>query len=258
VTGFHVVIPARYGSSRLPAKPLALIHGVPMVVQTARSVARSSPATLIVATDDQRIASVVEAAGFAVMMTREDHASGSDRVLEVAERMRWSDDSIVINVQGDEPLMPPQVIVQLASALAEGSQGVATLCERLERIEDVFNPNVVKVVSDREQNGMYFSRAPIPWRRSDFAKLSESGNGQRMDDQPGWFRHIGIYGWRVGMLRRFVSLPPSGLEQTEVLEQLRLLEAGIRIRVLEAVMSVPGGVDTAADLERVNRSTGRT
>jgi 3-deoxy-manno-octulosonate cytidylyltransferase (CMP-KDO synthetase) len=225
-----------------------------MVVQTARSVARSSPASLIVATDDQRIVAAVEAAGFTALMTRTDHPSGSDRVLEVADRLGWADDSIVINVQGDEPLMPPEVISQLADALAEGGQWVATLCERLDSSEDVFNPNIVKVVSDRDQNALYFSRAPIPWRRSDFSDLREKTGIPLADGAPGWFRHLGIYGWRLAMLRRFVSLPTSGLEQTESLEQLRLLEAGIRIRVLQAVMSVPGGVDTAADLERVNRA----
>ncbi len=250
MSGFHIVIPARYGSSRLPAKPLALIGGVPMVVRTAQSVARAQPESLIVATDDDRIRSVVESAGFKAVMTRVDHQSGSDRVLEVAEVMGWADEAIVINVQGDEPLMPSAIIRQLAEPLQAGKVSIATLCERIERQEDVFNPNIVKVVRDRDGNALYFSRAPIPWRRGEF----DGAGSPKLEGAPGWFRHIGIYGWRLDMLRYFVKLPASGLESTESLEQLRLLEAGVRIQVLDAVMSVPGGVDTADDLERVNRS----
>lgn len=252
MSGFHAVIPARYGSSRLPAKPLALIGGVPMVVQTARSVARANPASLLVATDDERIRRVVADAGFEAIMTRSDHPSGSDRVLEVADRFGWNDDAIVINVQGDEPLMPSEVIRQLAAALETGTHAVATLCERIGRREDVFNPNIVKVVCDRDGRAIYFSRAPIPWRRGDF----DGSVVTPLRGEPGWFRHIGIYGWRLSALRQFVSLPTGGLETTESLEQLRLLEAGIGIRVLEAVMPVPGGVDTAEDLVRVNRTLG--
>ena len=266
---FHVVIPARYGSSRLPGKPLALINGVPMVVQTARSVSRANPASLLVATDDTRIADVVRAAGFSASLTRADHASGSDRVLEVVDQQGWPEDDIVINVQGDEPLMPPLVLEQLATALAESSVGVATLCERIERAADLFNPNIVKVVRDARRIALYFSRAPIPWAREAFAEVSrpadDLGGGQwsatgpaDLDTvvrsaEPGYFRHVGVYGYRVSALRQFVSLPPAGLEGVEALEQLRLLEHGLSILVLDALVSVPGGVDTPADLDRLNR-----
>jgi len=247
MTRFHVVIPARYGSTRLPAKPLALIDGLPMVVQTARSVAKANPASLMVATDDQRIVDVVESAGFQACMTRPDHPSGSDRVLEVVDRLGLHVDDIVINVQGDEPLIPAQVLQQLASALEVSDAGVATLCERIQTRAEVFNPNIVKVVRDQAGHGLYFSRAPIPWARAHF-QIESAG----LPEEPGHFRHIGVYAYRVSALRRFVSLPPGRLEQVEALEQLRLLENGFPILVLDSAVSVPGGVDTPDDLQRIN------
>ncbi len=247
MTTFHVVIPARYGSTRLPAKPLALVDGLPMVVQTAHSVAQANPASLIVATDDQRIIDVVEAAGFRAFMTRADHSSGSDRVLEVVDRLELNVDDIVINVQGDEPLIPAQVLQQLADVLANSEVGVATLCERIHSRAEVFNPNVVKVVRDQEGRGLYFSRAPIPWARTEFASDSA-----QLPHAPGYLRHIGVYAYRVSALRQFVTLPPGRLEQVEALEQLRLLENGLPILVLDSVVSVPGGVDTLDDLRRIN------
>jgi len=254
MTDFHIVIPARYGSSRLPAKPLALIGGTPMVVRTARSVSQANPRSLTVATDDERIASVVRDAGFRVCMTRTDHPSGSDRVLEVADQSRWGDDEIVINVQGDEPMMPASVLRQLADRLAVSTVGVATLCEPILERADVFNPNVVKVVRDADGRALYFSRAPIPWDRAQFGGAS----GSPLASAPGYFRHIGVYAYRLRALRDFVCLPPSGLETVEALEQLRLLEAGRPILVLDSCAPVPGGVDTSEDLERVNRSLGAT
>lgn len=247
MTTFHVVIPARYGSTRLPAKPLALVDGLPMVVQTAHSVAQANPASLVVATDDQRIVDVVESAGFRACMTRADHPSGSDRVLEVVDLLGLHVDDIVINVQGDEPLMPSQVLQQLANALANSEVGVATLCERIQSRAEVFNPNVVKVVRDQEGHALYFSRAPIPWARTEFALDSA-----QLPPAPGYWRHIGVYAYRVSALRQFVSLPPSRLEQVEALEQLRLLENGRSILVLDSAVSVPGGVDTPEDLLRIN------
>ena len=247
MTTFHVVIPARYGSTRLPAKPLALVDGLPMVVQTAHSVARANPESLVVATDDQRIIDVVESAGFRAFMTRADHPSGSDRVLEVVNRLGLDVDDIVINVQGDEPLMPAMVLQQLASALANSDVGVATLCERIESRTEVFNPNVVKVVRDQDGRGLYFSRAPIPWARTEFASDSSV-----LPNAASYLRHIGVYAYRVSALRTFVSLPPGHLEQLESLEQLRLLENGLPILVLDSAVSVPGGVDTADDLQRIN------
>lgn len=249
----HVVIPARYGSSRLPAKPLALIGGMPMVVRTAQSVAGATPLSVTVATDDERIREVVERAGFSAMMTRMDHPSGSDRVLEVAERLAWPDDAIVINVQGDEPLLPPSVIRQLTDALERSSVGVATLCERIRWHADVFNPNIVKVVRDHQQKARYFSRAPVPWQRGVFDTLQDRTPPIELpDSRPGWHRHIGVYAYRLSALRAFVRLPVGGLESTESLEQLRLLESGIEILVLDSAAVVPGGVDTPEDLQRVN------
>ncbi len=247
MTAFHVVIPARYGSTRLPAKPLALVDGLPMVVRTAHSVAQAKPASLVVATDDQRIVDVVESAGFRACMTRADHPSGSDRVLEVVDLLGLKHDDIVINVQGDEPLMPAQVLQQLATALAKSAVGVATLCERIQSRAEVFNPNVVKVVRDQKGHALYFSRAPIPWARTEFAVDSA-----QLPPAPGYWRHIGVYAYRVSALRQFVSLPPSRLEQVEALEQLRLLENGRSILVLDSAVSVPGGVDTPEDLLRIN------
>jgi len=216
-------------------------------VQTARSVAKANPASLIVATDDQRIIDVVESAGFRALMTRADHLSGSDRVLEVVERLGLHIDDIVINVQGDEPLMPALVLGQLANALANSEAGVATLCERIHSRAEVFNPNVVKVVRDQEGRGLYFSRAPIPWARGEF-----SSDSTALPDASSYLRHIGVYAYRVSALRKFVDLPPGQLEQLESLEQLRLLEHGLPILVLDSAVSVPGGVDTADDLLRIN------
>ncbi len=218
-----------------------------MVVQTARSAEKSRPVSLTVATDDQRIVDVVLAAGFQACMTKPDHPSGSDRVLEVVDRLAMHADDIVINVQGDEPLMPAQVLRQLAGALEASEVGIATLCERIQTRTEVFNPNIVKVVRDGSGHGLYFSRAPIPWAREDFQNDSAGLPGD-----PGYFRHIGVYAFRVSALRRFVSLPPGRLEQVEALEQLRLLENGQPILVIESAVSVPGGVDTHEDLRRIN------
>lgn len=241
---FHVVIPARFRSVRLPGKPLADIHGAPMIVRVAERASQSGAAQVIVATDDERILRAVTEAGYAGMMTRPDHVSGSDRVMEVAAACGWPDPTIVVNVQGDEPLIPPAVIRQVADCLRTDSQTpAATLCEPLTDPEAVANPNVVKVVRDNLGRALYFSRAPIPHDRD-----------SAIDPDPRvWLRHVGIYGYRLAALRSFVALAPGTLEQRESLEQLRLLENGIRLQVALACEPVPGGVDTAADLERVRR-----
>jgi len=243
---FNVVIPARIASTRLPNKPLADIHGIPMVVRVAQQAARSDAHEVVVATDDERIVKVVEAAGMTAVLTREDHPSGSDRVKEVADLRGWVADDIVINVQGDEPLVPPEVIVQVAESLqADGSLAAATLCEPITDYQTVFDPNAVKVVFANDGRALYFSRAPIPYARDHFA-------GQNtLPDGSDWWRHIGVYAYRVWALEKFVSLSPGRLEQLESLEQLRLLENGLDIRVEEACAPVPGGVDTPEDLERV-------
>ncbi len=248
---FKVVIPARYGSSRLPGKPLADIGGAPMVVHVARRALQSGAGEVVIATDDERVRSAVAAAGCDVQMTRQDHASGSDRVMEVAQRRGWAGDAVVVNVQGDEPLIPPAVIAQVAGMLhVDPLVAVATLCEPLDDRVAVFDPNVVKVVAGSDGFARYFSRAPIPYARDAFADDARAGALPAGDL---WRRHVGIYGYRLAALEQFVSLPVGALEAAESLEQLRLVEAGIGIRIAQAAAPVPGGVDTPDDLERVRR-----
>lgn len=246
---FHIVIPARYASTRLPGKPLVEFGGVPMIALVAERAARTSAATVAVATDDERVMRAIETAAIdrvIGVMTRKDHSTGSDRVMEVVDTLGWREDDVVVNVQGDEPLIPPAVIEQVAALLATPTFDVATLCEPIASGDDVADPNLVKVVVAASGKALYFSRAPIPWAREAFAR-----NDYPQHLPSGWRRHIGIYAYRVAALRRFVGLPPSFLEDTESLEQLRLLEAGIDIAVADAVEEVPGGVDTPGDVDRV-------
>lgn len=243
---YVVVIPARYGSSRLLGKPLADICGEPMVVRVLQRCQQSSAARVLVATDDDRVALAVTQAGGEVVMTRADHPSGTDRLQEVAAQLGLSDDDIIVNVQGDEPLIPAQVIEQVAGNLANNPDcGIATLCEPITTHADLFNPNIVKAVFDNNGIALFFSRAPIPWHRDAFALNNEElPKGE-------WWRHIGIYAYRVGFLRQYVQWPPALLETTEALEQLRAMANGVRIHIAPACVDVPGGVDTQADLERV-------
>lgn len=248
MSDFNVVIPARIGSARLPGKPLLEIGDMPMIVRVARQAARSGARDLIVATDDEGIRAAVARAGFRALLTASNHPSGSDRVAEVADREGWTDGAIVINVQGDEPLLPPAVVRQLGEAMAaDPAVEVATLCQPVADADEFADPNSVKVVRNARQDALYFSRSPIPASRSD---------GKTAASVP-WLRHcsrhIGVYGFRVGALRRFVALTPGILERAEGLEQLRMLEHGMGIRVLDACRNVPGGVDTAEDLDRVRR-----
>ena len=250
---FLVIIPARYGSTRLPGKPLLDIAGKPMIQRVWERAGESAASRVVVATDDERVAAVVTGFGGEVCLTRADHESGTDRLQEVVNRLGLDDDQIVVNVQGDEPLIPPAVINQVATNLAGSERAeIATLAKRIHRREDVFDPNVVKVVVDSTLHALYFSRAPIPWDREawDREALSsrEAGAGPLGGE---WARHIGIYAYRVGFLHRFVSWPPGRLERIEKLEQLRAMEQGVAIHVDESSAEVPAGVDTAADLERV-------
>lgn len=247
-TGFRIVVPARFASERLPGKPLADIHGLPMVVRTAQSAAAAGALEVVVATDDARVREAAVAHGVDVQMTSSEHPSGTDRLLEVVQVRGWPDDALVINVQGDEPLIPGDVIVQLAQGMERHDVGVGTLCEPIEAVEDVFNPNVVKVVRDQQQRAIYFSRAPIPYARGLFNKPAHE---IRLPDDVPYRRHIGIYAYRVEALKTFARLGSAMLERTEALEQLRLLEAGISMLVLDACRPVPGGVDTPQDLEKV-------
>jgi 3-deoxy-manno-octulosonate cytidylyltransferase (CMP-KDO synthetase) len=243
---FTVVIPARYASTRLPAKPLADIGGLPMIIRVMQRARQSGAHAVCVATDDVRIFEVVREHGGEVMMTRSEHLSGTDRLQEVAARLGLADEEIIVNVQGDEPMIPPAVIDQVAANLAAHPDcGMATLCEPIERRDDVFNPNIVKVVADEQGRALYFSRAPIPWHRDGFASAGDQlPAGQ-------WWRHIGIYAYRAGFLHRFVEWPPARLELTESLEQLRAMAQGVAIHVAPACEMVPGGVDTEEDLRRM-------
>lgn len=246
---FLVVIPARFSSTRLPGKPLLDIGGQPMIQRVWAQAKLSAASRVIVATDDERVAAAVRGFGGEVCLTRADHESGTDRLQEVAARLDLDDEQIIVNVQGDEPLMPPAVINQVALNLAGSDRaGIATLAKRLRQREEVFNPNVVKVVVDETLHALYFSRAPIPWDRDHWG-AGEAG-GEIGGD---WARHIGIYAYRVGFLNQFVQWPPGRLERLEKLEQLRALEHGVAIHVDESCEEIPAGVDTAEDLERVRR-----
>ncbi|WP_097461205.1 3-deoxy-manno-octulosonate cytidylyltransferase [Mangrovitalea sediminis] len=245
---FSVVIPARYASTRLPGKPLLEIGGKPMIQHVYERASESQASEVVIATDDARIYQVAESFGARVVMTAATHNSGTDRLEEVASRLGYADDHIVVNVQGDEPLIPAALINQVADNLAtEAEASIATLCERIHDRESVFNPNVVKVVFDHKGMAHYFSRATIPWARDDFAK----GQPASLPDHVRWYRHIGIYAYRVSLLKAFVEWEPAPLEVTEALEQLRALWNGARIHVAEAGVTPAPGVDTEADLERV-------
>lgn len=246
---YSVVIPARYASSRLPGKPLLDIAGKPMIQHVFEKARQSQAGEVIIATDDERIRQVAERFGAQVVMTSADHASGTDRLQEVAEYCGWARDHIVVNVQGDEPMMPPAIIDQVAKNLASQPQAaIATLCEPIESIDDILNPNVVKVVFDRDGLAHYFSRAPIPWARDAWM------TGQQVRPAGvAYHRHIGIYAYRVGLLHDFVRWTPAPLELVECLEQLRALWNGARIHVALAEEAPPAGVDTPEDLERVRR-----
>jgi len=245
--GFSVVIPARYASTRFPGKPLADIAGKPMIQHVYERALLSEAERVIVATDDQRIADVATGFGAEVCMTREDHPSGTDRLQEVVHKLGFYADDIVVNVQGDEPLIPPRVINQVAHNLkAESGAGIATLSEPITDIESLLNPNVVKVVSDTRGMALYFSRAPIPWPRDAFAK-----DPTAMPSGYSWQRHSGIYAYRVKMLNEFVRWEPAPIEETECLEQLRAMWNGAKIHVDVADELPPAGVDTPEDLERL-------
>lgn len=248
-TPFTVVIPARFSSSRLPGKPLQMIAGKPMVQHVWEQARKSSAQQVVVATDDARIVEACQAFGAQVLMTRADHESGTDRLAEVVAALGLASDAIVVNVQGDEPLIPPAVIDQVAANLAaHGEAGMATLAEPIEDIESLFNPNVVKVATDLNGLALTFSRAPLPWARDQFAK-----NRDALPAGVPYRRHIGIYAYRAGFLQDFVSWGPCWLESTECLEQLRALWHGVRIHVADAVEAPPAGVDTPEDLQRVRR-----
>ncbi|MBI6680759.1 3-deoxy-manno-octulosonate cytidylyltransferase [Pseudomonas viridiflava] len=248
-TDFTVVIPARYGSSRFPGKPLKVIAGKPMVQLVWEQARKSSAQRVVVATDDVRIFEACQAFGAEVLMTRDDHNSGTDRLAEVATQLGLAADAIVVNVQGDEPMIPPAVIDQVASNLAAHPEaGISTLAEPIDDVAALFNPNVVKVSSDINGLALTFSRAPLPWARDALA-----ANRDELPAGVPLRRHIGIYAYRAGFLHDFVRWGSCMLENTENLEQLRALWNGVRIHVADALEAPPAGVDTPEDLERVRR-----
>lgn len=241
---FKVYIPARYGATRLPGKPLLEFAGKPLVQHVYERACASGAAEVVIATDDARIARVAEAFGATVCMTAPTLPSGTDRIAAAVAARGEADDTVVVNVQGDEPHMPAAVIRQVAACVAAGACDIATVCEPLEPAQ-VFDPNVVKVVRAANARALYFSRAPIPWDRAGF------GASPAVTVPDAYRRHVGIYGYRVAYLRHFVALPSGQLETIEALEQLRALAAGATIAVPDAVAACGRGVDTPADLERL-------
>jgi 3-deoxy-manno-octulosonate cytidylyltransferase (CMP-KDO synthetase) len=244
---FSVIIPARYASSRFPGKPLADIAGKPMVVRVAMQAAKSGAREVIVATDHAEIARVVEAHGFEAMMTRKDHATGTDRLAEVAAKRGFGAKHVVVNVQGDEPLIPPALIRSVAASLeAHRDAAIATACHAIKTAEEFANPNVVKVVLDHAGYALYFSRAPIPYARDAF-----SAGIKTLPPKLPAYRHLGIYAYRCGFLSAFKKMRPAAIEQFEALEQLRAMAYGHRISVAITRSAPHPGVDTPQDLQRI-------
>jgi len=234
---FQVIIPARYASTRFPGKPLADLRGKPMVVHVCERAEKSGAAAVHVATDDERIARAVRARGHSVVMTRADHPSGTDRLAEAAKKLKLKDGDVVVNVQGDEPLISPSLIRKVGGLLSKKPEAaIATACHAIHG--DATSPNVVKVVLDREGYALYFSRSQIPYPREAGATV---------------YRHAGIYGYRVSFLKKYARLKPAPLEKSEALEQLRALWHGYRIAVAISETEIPPGVDTPQDLEAVRR-----
>ena len=238
---FKVVIPARYASTRLQGKPLLNIAGKPMVVRVAEQAAKSGASEVVIATDFEKIVTVAKQHGFNAVMTRIDHQSGTDRIAEVAQQLGWADDEIVVNVQGDEPLIDPKLIQEVAAHLAKSKDAVmATACHVIHDEASFLNPNIVKVVMDTNGNALYFSRAPIPYPRDDIYKNNIQAH-----------RHIGIYAYRVGFLKQYAQLAVTELEKIESLEQLRVLHHGYKICVTITQNAPASGVDTQEDLDFV-------
>jgi 3-deoxy-manno-octulosonate cytidylyltransferase (CMP-KDO synthetase) len=245
---FSVIIPARFASSRLPGKPLADIAGKTMIERVYEQALKSDCSQVVVATDDKRVEQACVGFSAPVCMTASDHESGTDRLHEAALKLELADDHIVVNVQGDEPLIPPALINQVAQNLASNDKaGMATLSISINDMEEFLNPNAVKVVASDNGQALYFSRAPIPWPRDNVDELPSYYKAQR---------HIGIYAYRVSFLKQFVNWPISCLEQTEKLEQLRAMSNGVVIHVAQACEMPPAGIDTQQDLDRVRELFG--
>ncbi|HEY0749197.1 MAG TPA: 3-deoxy-manno-octulosonate cytidylyltransferase [Steroidobacteraceae bacterium] len=242
---FHVIIPARFGSTRLPGKPLLMIGDRPLIQWVWQSARASGAASVMVATDDERIRAAAMKFGAECLMTSPQHPSGTDRIAEISRAKQLADDDVVVNLQGDEPAMPAEVIAKVAGALLDdASSDIATAIAPIESLREFLDPNCVKALRAEDGRALYFSRAPVPWPRDSIAA-----------DQPaafaGAWRHIGLYAYRVRSLLQFAAWPPTPLESTEKLEQLRALEHGMRIHLVRLAQSPPAGVDTPADLDRV-------
>ncbi|SDB11023.1 3-deoxy-manno-octulosonate cytidylyltransferase (CMP-KDO synthetase) [Pseudidiomarina indica] len=245
---YTVIIPARYASQRLPGKPLAMIGTKPMIQRVYERALAAGARAVIVATDDPRIVTAVHEFGGQAMLTSADHQSGTERLAEVIEQLQLADDEVVVNVQGDEPFIPPAIIRQVAENLASQQQaGMATLAVPLTELAEILSPHAVKVVTDQQGYALYFSRAPIPYERDGMAE-------NRLGALANYQRHIGIYAYRAGFIRRYVEWPASPLEHIESLEQLRVLWHGEKIHVATALEAPPAGVDTPADLARANQA----
>jgi len=248
---FTVAIPARMASTRLPGKPLLPLAGRPMIEHVLERALEAGANEVVVATDDARIAEAVAGRGARVCMTDPALASGTDRLAACARELGWSDERIVVNLQGDEPLAPPGAIAAVARLMAQDDAEIATLAQPIEDAQQLFDPNCVKVVRDSRGRALYFSRAPLPWARDAFARDRLQLPGAH------WLRHIGLYAYRAVSLKRFAEMPAGVLEQIEALEQLRALEAGWRIAVGLSPTPFPAGVDTAEDLARVEARLSR-
>lgn len=248
-TKFKVVIPARYASTRLHGKPLLAIAGKPMITHVCERASEAGAEEIVVATDDMRIFTTVTELGIKAVMTSPDHQSGTERIAEVATLCGWADDDIIVNLQGDEPLIPPEYIRDVAFALAGQSQaGIATLAAKILHEEEIFNANAVKVVLDKNNYALYFSRAPIPWERASFS----AAGGVPITTQP-YLRHIGLYAYTAAFLKRYCSWQASPLESIESLEQLRILWHGDKVLVKVVAKTPAAGVDTHEDLLRVEQ-----
>ncbi len=246
---FCVIIPARHASSRLPGKPLQDIAGKPMIQHVYERALQSGASEVVIATDDERIRQVADNFGAQVCMTAAHHPTGTDRLAEVARRRGYTSQHIIVNLQGDEPLMPPALIRQVAENLqSHPHASAATLCERINSSGELFDPHLVKVVMDKQGYALYFSRAAIPWDRDAFTETTGA-----LPERSEHYRHIGLYAYRAGFLQDYVQWPPCVIEQTESLEQLRILWNGYKLHVAEALEKPGIGVDTADDLMRVRQ-----
>jgi 3-deoxy-manno-octulosonate cytidylyltransferase (CMP-KDO synthetase) len=250
---FGVIIPARYASTRLPGKPLIKLGGKPMILRVLEVAAQAGAAFSIVATDDARIADVVTQAGGEAMLTSPDHATGTDRLAEVVRRKQLDPELVVVNLQGDEPNLPAQLLKRVAQALLEAPAAhLATLATPLRERREVFDPNIVKVVTNQAGQALYFSRAPIPWLRGDFGLTGAAASDPQLPEG-GFLRHIGVYAYRVATLLRLNEVGPVALERAESLEQLRALWLGMTIQVAIVAERPAAGVDTAEDATRVQK-----